>query len=625
MTAEERIDNRVPICATLAFNKDGQCNLQYDFTVFGVAIEDCMSSVAGSAGADLGLLMATTTNLWEGASMSLVANVLLPDGYVHIEIADASGEFEVWGLNHETYEYEKIVDSQSSPTRDFPISAWRRFTGRTWSRHTPVLPVYVVSPKPGRATLRFRYWNVVYGLMVDEVEQKLTSVSAPKITMPSVIGVNDDDDNDSGKEDWEDHGMRPVDDDIVAVNVSVGCPPGVAGVVEVENLASPALMWRDEERSQPVYYEEKASFVATPTSSNCTFYIEGQSASRGYLTECIRAKFSFGGAHLEGSHWFTFVKRVAEPITTERTSSGQVCNPCCAIIGESTPLKVSVYPNSFPDYKIKWKVVSGDGAFSDDTGREATFVASGAENADTVVQVDFGDCPGNAPQFTLHTTTMKEVLVYPCVISRIGRPPPVDTSEISDMIEDVNVIYRQVVRHFSLGAPPMNIVDDALSMYGLVNDNMFWQILDIMPSTNRLEVYFIDGTGNDNEPVGSACRSSGVVIRKSAGAETLGHEIGHFFGLDDIYCLVGKNEGTVCPKLRENVKWDWAFQDWNNGSGSSFYALELKQYELIQRLLMYGLESRSKCDIPEGPVYGKPDEGELTDVFVGRTGFTVEP
>jgi hypothetical protein len=40
---------------------------------------------------------------------------------------------------------------------------------------------------------------------------------------------------------------------------------------------------------------------------------------------------------------------------------------------------------------------------------------------------------------------------------------------------------------------------------------------------------------------------------------------------------------------------------------------------------MYGVESNSKCDIPEGPVYGKLVEGDLTDVPVGRISFTAEP
>ena len=116
-------------------------------------------------------------------------------------------------------------------------------------------------------------------------------------------------------------------------------------------------------------------------------------------------------------------------------------------------LKVEVLPSDFPESKIDWRVVSGSGSFSDSTGREAAFVASGAEDESVVVQVDVGDCPGRAPQFTMRTTTMHEVKIYPCAISRMGKPPPITTSQINSMLDEVNVIYRQVGMHFSLGAP----------------------------------------------------------------------------------------------------------------------------------------------------------------------------
>ena len=102
---------------------------------------------------------------------------------------------------------------------------------------------------------------------------------------------------------------------------------------------------------------------------------------------------------------------------------------------------------------------------------------------------------------------------------------------------------------------------------------------------------------------------------------------------NDLFCEYNTNPvfwklselSILYPKLFEIVRWDWAYKDWNNGTGSSFYAPELRQYELIQRLLMYGEERRSACDIPEGEVFGKPVEGELDDVFVGRSGFIVVP
>ena len=169
----------------------------------------------------------------------------------------------------------------------------------------------------------------------------------------------------------------------------------------------------------------------------------------------------------------------------------------------------------------------------------------------------------------------------------------------------------------------MNVVNDTLTTYGLSDKNLFWQILDIMPSTNRFEVYFIDGFGND-DVVGRCSmvsRSRGLVVKASAGSLTLAHEIGHFFGLHDIFYMTANQSGAICAELMQNVKDEWQYWDWNNGSGSCFYAPELKQHQLISRLLMYGVEDDASYDIPAGPVYGKPFSGELRDVSVGRMGM----
>jgi hypothetical protein len=199
------------------------------------------------------------------------------------------------------------------------------------------------------------------------------------------------------------------------------------------------------------------------------------------------------------------------------------------------------------------------------------------------------------------------------------------------MIDEVNVIYRQVGIHFSLGAPPTNVVDGTLTTYGLSDTNLFWQILDIMPSTNRLEVYFIQGSVDD-DAVGMCSRvsrSRGLVVKKAAsvfaGALVLAHEIGHFFGLRDIYYKTGNSSGDTYAELEQGVKKYWMYWDWNNGTGSRFYDPFAKQYMLIQKLLMYGEEGNSACDIPASQVYGKPVDGELMPVNVGRSSMNLTP
>ena len=135
-----------------------------------------------------------------------------------------------------------------------------------------------------------------------------------------------------------------------------------------------------------------------------------------------------------------------------------------------------------------------------------------------------------------------------------------------------------------------------------------------MSGTDGLEVYFIVGKGGKTEPLGTH-NSYGVIIRASADAKTLAHEIGHACGWGDIYC---KNGDYVIEELYQGVKQDWMEADWNNGTGCRFYDLMLAQHQAITRLLMLGKGSDLKCDIPLGNVYGRGTDGALGNVSVGR-------
>ena len=352
-----------------------------------------------------------------------------------------------------------------------------------------------------------------------------------------------------------------------------------------------------------------------------TYFLESCYHSGRYEDQSVKAVFRCGGLSLTNECKFTFVERIAEPITTER-SGGQIVNPCCAVIGGTTRLKVDVLPSEFPESEISWRVVSGSGSFSDAMGREAAFVASGAEDENVVVQVDVGDCPGRAPQFTMRTTTMHEVKIYPCAITKEDEDPPVTGSQINTMLDEVNVIYRQVGMHFSLGAPLMCVTNGAWATDGLVDSYVASQIRNIMSGTDGLEVYFIEGNGNfENEPLGKH-NSHGIIVRKPHSAVALAHEIGHACRWKDIYISRGENAPSV---LFGGLRRSWMTNDWNNGTGCRFYDQMLTQRDVIPRLLMHGVKADGQCDIPLGSVFGQAKDGETGHVNVGRNGVFVVP
>ena len=443
----------------------------------------------------------------------------------------------------------------------------------------------------------------------------------PEISAPETVGLNLDDDNGNDTLDCEDMGEVVGDDDLVGLKVKVYCPPWLSGTATLKPYGCiiNGKMWRDRARTQRV--ESDDTFPVNGYTEQ-TYYMEGDSYSVGHLTENVRAKFMCSEQTFESEHRFTFVYRIAEPITTERVGVNLV-NPCCAIVGASTPMRIKVRPDGFPDSKIKWSVVSGAGTFaSGDSGRDVTFVAGGNDGDSVTLQVDVGDCQGAPPQFTLRTTTMREVKIYPCAISDGENPSPITDAHVSSLLDGVNAIFRQVGLHFSLGASVTNVTNDVWARNGLIETGVGAQIRNVMSGTDGLEVYFIAGSGNGDEPVG-LYNSYGIILRNSADAIVLAHEIGHSCGWPDIYFY----RGSVIPaELNQELRTTWMPNDWNNGSGCRFYGSMLSQRDIIQRLLMNGVKTDAQSDIPLGGVFGLSVDSVTGMMNVGRNGIlTVSP
>ena len=443
-------------------------------------------------------------------------------------------------------------------------------------------------------------------------------LAPPKIIAPKVIGVNNDDDNGNDTPDRQDNGLVNGDDDIVEVAISTRCPAGMTGTLTVRPLVdlSTVSIWRDRART-----ELEALTMTFPVSgsegTNLTLYIEGDDHSASYMYERIQVSLACGSATITNEHRFTVVERIAEPITTERVG-GQIVNPCCAVIGAATPMKIQVLPTNFPDNEISWRVVSGSGTFANGgTGRSVSFTATGQEDTATKLQVDVGDCPGRAPQFTLRGTTMHEVKLYPCLVLAEEELSPITPMVLDSMLDEINLIFRQVGLHFSQGAAMLYVTNAVWTREGLADKTVGAQIVDTMSSTGGLEIYFISGKDEISEPLGR-WTDYGIVVKNSSDVKTLAHEIGHACGWPDIYH--GPRSGAMA-ELQLGVKEEWLQGDWSNGTGRRFYDGQLLQSELIPRLLMFGYGDNTKSDIPLGDVYGRRKDGSLGVVAIGRNTF----
>lgn len=182
---------------------------------------------------------------------------------------------------------------------------------------------------------------------------------------------------------------------------------------------------------------------------------------------------------------------------------------------------------------------------------------------------------------------------------------PITAAHVGALLDEVNVIFRQVGLHFSVGAPLRVVENDQWAQYGLLRRDCGNAIRNIMSGTGGVEVYFIPGADAEtenarNEPLGTH-NPYGIVVKTIASGSALAHEIGHACGWYDIY---NDEEGFDVSELLLGMRSEWLPNDWNNGTGGRFYDPLLTQYALIQRLLMYGRDNAVHSDIPAGNVYG---------------------
>ena len=182
--------------ATLAFSRNGEIYQQYNKTILGVAIK-CDNGVNLAAynalNSSFGYPMTVCTNLWHAPSMTLVTNVKLPSGHVHLELLNATGQFTVWYYHYNSGTYRKLLDSASTSVKDLSLPYWRKQVARAASGSSPEVPVYITSSTPGSVRLLLRYWTVIDGKFVqDEAYQKITSINPALLPDVNYDGNVDD-------------------------------------------------------------------------------------------------------------------------------------------------------------------------------------------------------------------------------------------------------------------------------------------------------------------------------------------------------------------------------------------------------------------------------------------------
>ena len=454
---------------------------------------------------------------------------------------------------------------------------------------------------------------------------------APSFTIPNTFFVNNDDDNDDGLADGDHPYLASYNDDDF-VEVEIAAPEDAPGTVRIEGVAGydggftgeDEMAFLDDRGNRPL--GDGTSFTSYGWDS-FALYLNPRSRSSSYRDVSIKATFEPD----EGQAWsstarFTIVEPVVEPICTETTNvfeNGRMrnltVNPCGVAIGRNAYFRIAVEPSDYPNSMIVWSVTddsTGSVSFvGGNTGRSVT--VRGVSPGDVTLKIQIGDCQSAPPTFTLRVVEPKTVRLSAWIVANLEGETPVDAAKIREMINEAEDIFAQVGVSFDIGdrISVTNIAEAYNVLWENGTDDVwdFDRLVATHSGTGGLECYFVNTiiSSGRNKIVGGHS-NSGIVLAASASAVTFAHEIGHGFGMKDVYRIAEQNRalfGAACCA--------WNIDDWNGGCvgrhspGTRYYEYGIRQEALIRRMLMDGLsigevEGR---DITYGSIYGFDKDG----------------
>jgi hypothetical protein len=469
----------------------------------------------------------------------------------------------------------------------------------------------------------------------DEIDANGVSL---RVDIPSTFFVNDDDDNNDGVLDFTPP-FGGYEDDVIKGKISFASTSLTNGNLVLAKLVgleqgnnAVRKVFADNLGFLP-FVEGYSEQLINTAQKDVEFFVSPAVTSSSYHDGVFKASFEgVDGKVTSIGKKFTVVEPIVEPVCDEyetvigeNSYNREIKNPCGIARGSTAVFSVDVLPEDYPNELISWSS-HGEGAISfasSPTGR--TVRVTGVSSGKVYLSVQFGDSKSEPPLFEVNVVDPITVKLRAWVIGN-GNSWPKTESQIRSMVSHANDIYAQVGVTIDLVEPIVMTNIPAAYNVDLGDDLAeYWsceRLCNLAINTDGLECYFVNEIIKDDMEESTNIwtmgvnGSHGMVLTKHANGTALAHEIGHVFGLSDIYKdnTAYINEMLNPLKIDENemVRAEFLSGDWSYGcigrgeGGCGFYKKGLKMTAVIDRLLMNGLvdESSEMKDITAGNVYG---------------------
>ena len=285
---------------------------------------------------------------------------------------------------------------------------------------------------------------------------------------------------------------------------------------------------------------------------------------------------------------------------------------------------------AFPDSEIVWTNRDGHVEFvGGNTGRSVH--VRGVSLGDAELEVIIGGRTRQAPTFPLKVVTPQTFKITAWIVEDAQyNQRPIEPAEVQNMIAPLNDIYRQVGVSFYLDSVTVTNIPAACNLLYDSTTNDVWNydrlVTVVGHDTGGIECYFVnDIVRLDGKPgpLASNC-DFGLVLTPDAPVVTLAHEIGHAFGLKDVYASNREKDSSIPPAdvLKvydeldaghdEKIHFASCIDDWNGGcqgcgnGGERYYLPDTTLRDVLHRLVMYGVDQKdgNQRDITIGSVRG---------------------